>query len=76
MKDGLRALNEAEGRLFKLGNDPRITRVDHFPGRTSLDELPQLLNVRDLGDHGCRLPYAYLARIRGLSVSRPDIAHG
>ena len=38
-------LNEAEGPIFKIANDPRITRVGRFLRHTSLDELPQLLHV-------------------------------
>lgn len=37
--------NEADGRLFKMTGDPRITRFGRFIRRTSIDELPQLLNV-------------------------------
>jgi exopolysaccharide biosynthesis polyprenyl glycosylphosphotransferase len=44
LKDELRHLNEAEG-LFKIASDPRVTRVGRFLRRTSIDELPQLVNV-------------------------------
>jgi exopolysaccharide biosynthesis polyprenyl glycosylphosphotransferase len=38
-------LNEVSGPVFKIKNDPRITRVGKFLRKTSIDELPQLLNV-------------------------------
>jgi len=43
--DSLLELNEMEGPVFKIREDPRITRVGKFIRRTSIDELPQLLNV-------------------------------
>lgn len=41
----LEALNEQQGPVFKIRNDPRMTRVGRILRRTSLDELPQLINV-------------------------------
>jgi exopolysaccharide biosynthesis polyprenyl glycosylphosphotransferase len=45
LKDELRARNQREGPIFKIDDDPRITRVGQFIRRYSLDELPQLWNV-------------------------------
>lgn len=41
----LEALNEKDGPVFKMANDPRITRVGRLLRKTSLDELPQLVNI-------------------------------
>jgi lipopolysaccharide/colanic/teichoic acid biosynthesis glycosyltransferase len=38
-------LNEKSGPIFKIRNDPRITRVGRWLRKTSIDELPQLVNV-------------------------------
>lgn len=41
----LMSLNEMDGPVFKIKNDPRITRVGRFIRKTSIDELPQLINI-------------------------------
>jgi lipopolysaccharide/colanic/teichoic acid biosynthesis glycosyltransferase len=48
MKD-IEHLNEKTGPIFKIRNDPRVTRVGRWARKTSIDELPQLVNVL-LGD--------------------------
>lgn len=45
MKEQLYILNEAKGNIFKIRNDPRVTRVGTILRKMSIDELPQLFNV-------------------------------
>ena len=45
MKDALLAENEVEGPMFKMRDDPRVTRIGRFIRRHSIDEFPQFVNV-------------------------------
>lgn len=45
MHQNLLQRNELDGPAFKMKNDPRLTKVGRFLRRTSIDELPQLVNI-------------------------------
>ena len=45
LKEKLKKQNEMSGPMFKMKNDPRVTKVGKFIRKTSIDELPQLINV-------------------------------
>jgi len=44
-KEALREKNQADGPIFKIRNDPRMTKMGRIIRKTSIDELPQLLNI-------------------------------
>lgn len=45
LKAKLESQNEMSGPMFKIKNDPRVTKVGKFIRKTSIDELPQLINI-------------------------------
>ena len=45
LKKELEGENEMDGPVFKIKDDPRVTKIGKFLRRTGLDELPQLFNV-------------------------------
>lgn len=45
LKEKLKNKNEMSGPMFKIKDDPRITKIGKFIRKTSIDELPQLVNV-------------------------------
>lgn len=45
MRADMESQNELDGPAFKITNDPRITKIGKFIRKTSIDELPQLLNI-------------------------------
>jgi exopolysaccharide biosynthesis polyprenyl glycosylphosphotransferase len=71
--------NEVDGPLFKIRNDPRVTKVGRVLRRTSIDELPQLLNVirGEMSLVGPRpLPTEESNRLDGAALARFDVRPG
>lgn len=72
-------LNETDGPLFKMEKDPRVTRVGALIRKTSIDELPQLINVvrGEMSLVGPRpLPTEESHRIDGAALARLDVNPG
>ena len=73
LKSKIYHLNEADGPVFKIHNDPRYTKFGHFLAHSGLDELPQLVNILKgemafIGprpmpiEEACQVPNKYQAR--------------
>ncbi len=79
LKLDLRTRNDVDGPLFKLHKDHRVTRLGGFLRRTSLDELPQLINVL-IGKMSLVGPRPFVpdesAEIDGWALRRFDVRPG
>ena len=72
-------LNEMTGPTFKMKDDPRITKVGHFIRKTSIDELPQLINIikGDMSIIGPRPPLPReVAQYNAYQMHRLDVITG
>jgi lipopolysaccharide/colanic/teichoic acid biosynthesis glycosyltransferase len=78
-KAQLAELNESDGPIFKMRQDPRVTPLGAFLRRTSIDEFPQLINVirGEMSLVGPRpFPPAEAARIGGWASTRFSVLPG
>lgn len=78
-RSSVSAQNEVDGPLFKMAHDPRVTRVGAFIRKTSLDELPQFINVvrGEMSLVGPRpLPTEESDRLDGAALARLDVKPG
>lgn len=79
VKKQLMDQNEMSGPVFKIKNDPRVTKIGHFIRKTSLDELPQFINIwlGDMSMVGPRpLPVAEASAVSGIGKVRELVKPG